>query len=148
VEGLDTLLDSLRLTGRWKGELRHRTKGGREIIVESRMALIELSGHRLTLETNRDITERKWVERERERLLESENAARRAAENANRAKDEFLALLSHELRTPLTPMLGWTRMLRARQVKQEDYDFALERIERAVESEIKLVGDLLDVSRI
>src|SRR5262249_49690287 len=49
VEGLDTLLDSLRLTGRWKGELRHRTKGGREIIVESRMALIELSGHRLTL---------------------------------------------------------------------------------------------------
>jgi PAS domain S-box-containing protein len=148
VDGMDALLDSLRLSGRWNGELRHRTKGGREIIVESRMTLVELNGQRLVLETNRDITERKWVERERERLLESENAARREAEHANRAKDEFLALLSHELRTPLTPMLGWTRMLRARQVRQEDYDSALEKIERAVESEIKLVGDLLDVSRI
>lgn len=95
-----------------------------------------------------DITERKQAEQERERLLESENAARREAEHANRAKDEFLALLSHELRTPLTPMLGWIRLLRARHVRQEDYDSALEKIERAVESEIKLVGDLLDVSRI
>jgi PAS domain S-box-containing protein len=148
VEGLDAVLDSLRFNGRWKGELRHRTKSGREIIVESRLALIELSGQRLVLETNRDITERKWVERERERLLESENAARREAEHANRAKDEFLATLSHELRTPLTPMLGWIRMLRARHVREEDYDSALEKIERAIESEIKLVGDLLDVSRI
>jgi PAS domain S-box-containing protein len=148
AEGLDAMLDSLRLGGRWKGELRHRTKSGREIIVESRQAIIELNGQRLVLEANRDITERKWVERERERLLESENAARREAEHANRAKDEFLALLSHELRTPLTPMLGWIRLLRTRHVRQEDYDSALEKIERAVESEIKLVGDLLDVSRI
>jgi PAS domain S-box-containing protein len=146
--GLDVLPNSLMLSGRWEGELRHHTKDGREIIVESRMTLIELNGQRLVLEANRDITERKWVERERERLLESENAARREAEHANRAKDEFLALLSHELRTPLTPMLGWTRMLRTRRFKQEDYDSALEKIERAVESEIKLVGDLLDVSRI
>src|SRR5262245_17160115 len=95
-----------------------------------------------------DISERKQAEQERERLLESENAARREAEHANRAKDEFLALLSHELRTPLTPMLGWIRMLRRRQVRPEDYDSALEKIERSVESEIKLVSDLLDVSRI
>jgi PAS domain S-box-containing protein len=146
--GICSILDSLKRSGRWEGELRHRTKSGRKIMVESRMALINRNGQRLVLETNRDITERKWVERERERLLESENAARREAEYANRAKDEFLALLSHELRTPLTPLLGWTRMLRARQVRQEDYDSALEKIERAVESEIKLVGDLLDVSRI
>src|SRR5262245_20693866 len=145
---MDALLDSLRLSGRWQGELRHRTKDGREIVVESRMTLVELNGHSLVLETNRDITERKRAEQERERLLESENAARREAEHANHAKDEFLALLSHELRTPLTPMLGWIRMLRRRQVRPEEYDSALEKIERSVESEIKLVSDLLDVSRI
>jgi len=148
AEGIDAFVDSVRLSGRWKGELRHRTKDGREILVESRMTLAKRNGQRLVLETNRDITERKRAEQERERLLESENAARREAEHANRAKDEFLALLSHELRTPLTPMLGWIRMLRRRQVRPEDYDSALEKIERSVESEIKLVSDLLDVSRI
>ena len=148
VEDMDAILDSLRLSGRWQGELRHRTKDGREIVVESRMTLVERNGHRLVLETNRDITERKRAEQERERLLESENAARREAEHANHAKDEFLALLSHELRTPLTPMLGWIRILRRRQVRPEDHDSALEKIERSVESEIKLVNDLLDVSRI
>ena len=148
VEDMDAILDSLRLSGRWQGELRHRTKDGREIVVESRMTLVERNGHRLVLETNRDITERKRAEQERERLLESENAARREAEHANHAKDEFLALLSHELRTPLTPMLGWIRILRRRQVRPEDHDSALEKIERSVESEIKLVSDLLDVSRV
>jgi PAS domain S-box-containing protein len=148
VEDMDALLYSLRLSGRWKGELRHRTKDGREIVVESRMTLVERNGQRLVLETNRDITERKRAEQERERLLESENAARREAEHANHAKDEFLALLSHELRTPLTPMLGWIRILRRRQVRPEDHYSALEKIERSVESEIKLVNDLLDVSRI
>ncbi|HKQ90223.1 MAG TPA: response regulator [Blastocatellia bacterium] len=148
VEDMHALLDSLRLSGRWQGELCHRTKDGREIVVESRMTLVKRNGHRLVLETNRDITERKRAEQERERLLESENAARREAEHANQAKDEFLALLSHELRTPLTPMLGWIRILRRRQVRPEDHDSALEKIERSVESEIKLVSDLLDVSRI
>jgi PAS domain S-box-containing protein len=148
VEDMGALLDSLRLSGRWQGELRHRTKDGREIVVESRMTLVERNGHSLVLATNRDITERKRAEQERERLLESENAARREAEHANHAKDEFLALLSHELRTPLTPMLGWIRILRRRQVRPEDHDSALEKIERSVESEIKLVNDLLDVSRI
>jgi len=145
---MDALLDSLRRSGRWQGELRHRTKDGREIVVESRMTLVERNEHNLVLETNRDITERKRAEQERERLLKSENAARREAEHANHAKDEFLALLSHELRTPLTPMLGWIRILRRRQVSPEDHDSALEKIERSVESEIKLVSDLLDVSRI
>jgi signal transduction histidine kinase len=52
----------------------------------------------------RDLSERKAAEDERDRLLLSEQAARREAEAANAAKDRFLAVLSHELRTPLTPV--------------------------------------------
>src|SRR5262249_61776491 len=105
---------------------RSAQRGGREMVVESAMTLAKRNGRKLVLETNRAITERKQAEQERERLLESEKAARREAEQANRAKDKFRALLSHELRTPLTPMLGWIRMLRRRQVRPEDYDSALQ----------------------
>ena len=61
--------------------------------------------------TGRDVTDLRRAEEERiERIREQ--AARREAEDANRAKDEFLATLSHELRTPLNAALGWTQMLR------------------------------------
>ena len=52
-----------------------------------------------------DITERKRAAEDRLRLLEAANAARASAEAANRAKDEFLAMLGHELRNPLAPIL-------------------------------------------
>ena len=52
---------------------------------------------------------------ERERLLDSERAARAESERASRMKDEFLATLSHELRTPLNAILGWSQLLRARE---------------------------------
>ena len=75
-------------------------------------------------------------------------AALAAAEEANRLKDEFLAVLSHELRTPLNAILGWARMLRAGMLKGEDVGRALETIERNAQAQAQLIEDLLDVSRI
>jgi CheY-like chemotaxis protein len=75
-------------------------------------------------------------------------AALAAAEEANRLKDEFLAVLSHELRTPLNAILGWARMLRAGTLREEDVARALETIERNAQAQAQLIEDLLDVSRI
>jgi len=95
-----------------------------------------------------DLTERRRAEREREEALLRERAARRDAEAASRAKDEFLAIVSHELRTPLTPILGWTPMLRAGLLDESDRARALASIERSAHVLHQLIDDLLDVSRI
>ena len=79
--------------------------------------------------------------RAKERWLRGE------AEQASRAKDDFLATVSHELRTPLNAILGWTVMLRARKPAQE-LDRALVIIERNARTQTKLIEDVLDVSRI
>src|SRR6266404_4866000 len=95
-----------------------------------------------------DVTGRKRAEEERERLIESEHAARTEAEEANRIKDEFLATLSPELRTPLTAILGWLAMLRAERLDQETTAHALETVERNARAQAQLIEDLVDVSRI
>jgi PAS domain S-box-containing protein len=79
--------------------------------------------------------------RKTERLLREESDV------ANRMKDEFLATVSHELRTPLNAILGWTMTLRARNLA-DDLDRALAIIERNARRQVRLVEDVLDVSRI
>lgn len=95
-----------------------------------------------------DLSDRKQIEKERNRLLQLERAARAEAEAANRVKNEFLMVLSHELRTPLNPILGWTRLLQTRQFSPEMTAHALDAIERNARQEVQLVEDLLDMSRI
>lgn len=67
---------------------------------------------------------------------------------ANRMKDEFLAVLSHELRSPLNAILGWSHLLRTRQFSPDKIAQGLETIERNAKKQNQLIDDLLDISRI
>jgi len=69
------------------------------------------------------------------------------AQRANRLKDEFVALVSHELRTPLTPILGGVYMLRTEARDEQMFERALDLIERNAKTQVRIVNDLLDVSR-
>lgn len=95
-----------------------------------------------------DISERKEIELERTRVLERERSARAIAEDANRSKDEFLAVVSHELRTPLNSILGWVQLLSDDKLDESIARQGLAVIERNVRSQSQLINDLLDVSRI
>jgi len=76
-----------------------------------------------------------------------ESELRKAAEAANRAKDEFLATVSHELRNPLNAMLGWSRLLGTNRDPAR-LDKGLAVIEKNARAQAKLIDDILDVSRI
>ncbi|MEA2462412.1 MAG: hypothetical protein QOJ98_159 [Acidobacteriota bacterium] len=72
----------------------------------------------------------------------------RILREADRAKDEFIAIISHELRTPMTSILGWTRMLALGALDEETRREALDALERSTLAQAKLIEDLLDESRI
>ncbi|TDG25683.1 response regulator [Paraburkholderia silviterrae] len=95
-----------------------------------------------------DIHAQRESNEERELLLASEQAARQAAEEANRAKDRFLAMLSHELRTPLTPVLAGTRLLEQIPDLPEAARAGVLMIRRNIELEARLIDDLLDLTRV
>ena len=115
--------------------------GRLEKIAQMRVVEIEWQGETAYLVSLRDITERRRVEEERNKLLEQ-------AQVANRIKDEFLAVLSHELRTPLNPILGWVKLLRSRKLDANKTNQALETIERNASLQVQLINDLLSVSKI
>ncbi len=82
------------------------------------------------------------------RLYVSAEAAREAAEAANSAKDQFLSTLSHELRTPLNAVYGWATMLERGQLGADQVQRALQIILRNVNAQVRLIDDLLDLSRV
>ncbi len=85
---------------------------------------------------------------ERARLYQAERQARIDAEVANRAKDEFLAMLGHELRNPLAPTLHALEVMRQKGGDPATRGWAVEMLERQSRHMARLVDDLLDVSRI
>jgi PAS domain S-box-containing protein len=109
----------------------------------------------------RDMTERKRADELRQALFEqrearfqAEEERRRtetsyhAAQEANRAKDEFLMTLSHELRTPLTAIIGWSRLLPTMEPSDSLFAEAISAIGRSAQVQARLIDDVLDVSRI
>jgi PAS domain S-box-containing protein len=131
-------------TGRF--DIEYRTIGiadGKERWVAERgRAVLDSSGQVTRfIGTMLDITDKKNAEI----LLQR---AKNEAEEANRAKDRFLAMLSHELRTPLTPVLMTIASLRHEPNLSDDLRRDLEVLQRNVELEALLIDDLLDLTRI
>jgi PAS domain S-box-containing protein len=117
-----------------KGEIRWIRGRGRAVFDENGKPIM-MSG------SNMDITE---IKRAEERVIQ----AKEQAEQANRAKSEFLSSMSHELRTPLNAILGYTQLfeydanLKSQQVEN------LREIRKAGEHLLRLIGDVLDLARI
>ena len=100
-----------------------------------------------TITVVEDVSDRTLREADLREQIEALKVARHAAEDALRAKDEFLATLSHELRTPLNSVLGWTRILRYRCEDTASLRRGLEVIERNGAAQLRLIEDMLDMSR-
>jgi PAS domain S-box-containing protein len=124
--------------GRWEGTMPVARPDGTVSEVEWRIVAENGRGVRIAIATN--VTER-------ERMLESERAARAEAERSNRLKDEFLATLSHEMRTPLSAVLGWSRMLSSGELDPVKAKQAIEAIQRNAQAQARIVDDILDVAR-
>jgi two-component system CheB/CheR fusion protein len=118
------------------------------LLLSAREIRHEASRRRLILLGVQDVTSAKKMERERDELIVRERAARAAAEDSNRVKDEFLAICSHELRAPLSAIQGWAEMLTRGELDDGTSQHALEIILRNVRAQTQIIKDLLDVSRV
>jgi PAS domain S-box-containing protein len=126
------------------------TRSGDTVWVEGKSRVIlDAVGHPAGMRgVTVDISDLIRLEAERTELLRRTELARSEAEQANRLKDEFLMTLSHELRTPLNAIWGWTRILRTLHGDEQRTARGLEVIERNARAQLRLIEDLLDVSRI
>jgi PAS domain S-box-containing protein len=96
----------------------------------------------------RRVTDKILAGAELAKVYDREKKARNEAEEANRAKDFFLAVVSHELRSPLNAILGWAKILLSKKVDDATRQNALETIEKSARAQAKLIDDLVDSSRV
>ena len=139
----EAYLGRLREQGILYQEALHRHKAGHLFPIEISTSLITFEGHELVLGIDRDITERKQVE-------QALNQTRELAEQANRAKSEFLSRMSHELRTPMNAILGFAQLL-TMSYKDPLTPTQKERVKQIVKGGqhlLELINEILDISRI
>ena len=132
---LGTIQAELEQTGEWTGEIHHRTKDGRDVLVASRWGLLKTNGRSLVLETNRDITQ----------LRQSEIMILKK----NKDLETLLHVTSHDLKEPLRAIESFSVLIQERYVNRLDekgQDF-LRRIVRATQRLAQLLTDILDLSR-
>ncbi|MBN3806324.1 response regulator [Paraburkholderia sp. Ac-20336] len=137
-------------SGDYRHEMRIRRHDGEYRWFDVRVVAMRDAEHNVSkwFGSCTDIHSQREAIEERERLLASEQAARQAAEEANRAKDRFLAMLSHELRTPLTPVLAGASVLEMIPDLPDQARGSVRMIRRNVELEARLIDDLLDLTRV
>ncbi len=125
----------------------HPDKG---VFTERSARIVEgLAGQTATAMDNARLYQAAQRARAEAEIAASENERLyRRAEESSQLKEEFLATVSHELRNPLNAILGWSRMLRAGQIPEDEVSKALHTIERNARAQAQLIDDLLDVSRI
>lgn len=161
--GIESLVvdanDTVRLT---EAELEPRLKAGesdRRMPMRGWLAapLAERGGQNIGLIQLSDKYEGEFTDEDEAVLIQLAHMASAAVQNArlyreaqdaNRAKDDFIATLSHELRTPMTAILGWVQLLRYSNNDENDVSAAIEMIENSTRVQARIIEDLLDVSRI
>jgi signal transduction histidine kinase len=140
------VLGYVRIVGERRGW--YDTGFGVSVFVVAVIALLSITIWRTAVALASSNLARQQAQQDRDDLLVSERAARERAEQADRAKDEFIAALSHELRTPLNAIVGWMQLVQSGMLPESKRAGAMAAVARNAAVLSRLIEDLLDTSRI